>query len=92
MVPENTTVGTVLYVLIATDADAGSNGSIMSFELVSQTPLFSVASDSGAIILEGNLDHEMRISMSARGIERVRVTSARGAFNFSLTSFIVGTI
>ena len=54
-IPENTTVGSVLLTFTATDRDAGINGEISNFTLISPDETFSLTTD-GLLILSARLD------------------------------------
>ncbi|XP_055080800.1 protocadherin gamma-C5-like [Periophthalmus magnuspinnatus] len=62
-VPENSSPGSVLVTVAATDADEGVNGQVQ-YSFAEHTPethltLFSINSDTGELSLAGNLDYEL---------------------------------
>ena len=57
VVPENTALGTEVVQVVAVDRDLGSNGEV-SYSLLTAVPQFSINSNTGAVVVSGQLDRE----------------------------------
>ncbi|XP_051541220.1 protocadherin Fat 3-like [Myxocyprinus asiaticus] len=57
VVPENATIGTEVIQVTASDDDLGLNGEI-SYTLLTNTPLFTINSETGSVYVSSQLDRE----------------------------------
>ena len=62
---QSSDIGTLVYIVSATDADEGSNGEI-SFSLSDPSLPFDISPSGGAITVAGSLDYEARNEYTVR--------------------------
>ncbi|XP_077862596.1 protocadherin Fat 4-like [Saccoglossus kowalevskii] len=56
---ENTALGTVMFTVVATDADLGDDGTLV-YELLSDgSGMFAIDADTATVILQGELDYDL---------------------------------
>ncbi|CAB1333333.1 unnamed protein product, partial [Coregonus sp. 'balchen'] len=86
VVPENTALGTEVVQVVAVDRDLGSNGEV-SYSLLTAVPQFSINSNTGAVVVAGQLDRETIPAFSLK--VEARDKAERGTQRFKVTTLSI---
>ncbi|XP_042167184.1 protocadherin Fat 3-like [Oncorhynchus tshawytscha] len=86
VVPENTALGTEVVQVVAVDRDLGSNGEV-SYSLLTAVPQFSINSNTGVVVVSGQLDRETIPAFSLK--VEARDKAERGTQRFKVTTLSI---